>query len=940
MNLIAFLLTLLSVAVTVTVSCSGNKAQQATNPASETSFSGGVRPTALSREAAVIRSKQVNKVSYKLMFYLAGNRDEFEGKTSVQFDLKARAREASKDLFLDFSEGSLRTVTVNGKQIDDLTDKDRYDGNKIHFPLSELKTGTNTIEIAYSHPFSKDGSGLHKFVDPADQRVYLYSDFEPYDAHRVFPCFDQPDLKATYELTAEVPEDWQVVSSTLPKEINGLPEGRKVWIFPQTLPFSTYVFSLHAGPYHVWKSTAKEIPLRLLARKSLAKYVDKEEWFEITRAGLDFFSIQFGVPYPFGKYDQVIVPDFNSGAMENVGAVTFSERFVYRTAVTLERRRGRASTILHEMAHMWFGNLVTMRWWNGLWLNESFASFMAAWATDEATKFKGSWQAFFHGDKGWAYTDDQLVTTHPIELPVADTDVALTNFDGITYGKGAAALKQLRYFLGDDDFREGLQRYFQRFSFKNTTLADFVRMLSEASSQDVGRWQRAWLQSSGVNTVRADWACEPDARSGKSRISKLNLVQSGGSELRPHKSEVAFFRFPKGQSKLTAPLVADEESFPVLYSSEETPVRDALKEPCPDLVFPNFRDLDYVKVELDDASLKVAKKHLSQIQDAFTRQMLWHTLWEMVIDGKLSAAEYGKSVLKHVGAEKDAQVLGSILKTMVGRGASDPSVLKFLSGEQRKKFATHVESFYRQQFNKASAGSDFQLIWYNHYLNAIHNRAGLNWAHRVLAGKENPKGMELDQERRWDLILVLARNGAKDARELIAAELENDSTDIGQKTAITAEVSIPDAATKKEWLEKIANGSMPVPKLKPSMGAFYLLGQEELTANATDTYFDTVARLSASLQKTDEQLLTRFAWGMFPPFCEEQLVQRATDFLSSHSNLHPAAVKAIKIGRQQAERCIRARTLAMPAPASATSAAPAQPDSDPSPSPHDGDGQT
>jgi aminopeptidase N len=299
--------------------------------------------------------------------------------------------------------------------------------------------------------------------------------------------------------------DWQVVTNTLSKDTNHV-DGRKSWQFPPSPVFSTYVFALHAGPYAFWKANANGIPIRLFARKSLAKYVDHQEWLKITQQGLMFYGTQFGYPYPFAKYDQIIVPDFNEGAMENVGAVTFSERYIFRTKVTQDKHMRRADTILHEMAHMWFGDLVTMRWWNGLWLNESFATFMSSWAIDQATQFTGIWQTFFTDIKTWAYREDQLVTTHPIELPVPDTDHAEANFDGITYGKGASTLKQLSFYLSEDDFREGLQRYFQKYAFKNTTLTDFIQMLSEASSQDLSKWQHSWLQTTGVNTIQTAWA--------------------------------------------------------------------------------------------------------------------------------------------------------------------------------------------------------------------------------------------------------------------------------------------------------------------------------------------------------------------------------------------------------------------------------------------------
>lgn len=910
------------------------------------------RPSALSREMAAQRSRQISRISYTLWFGLDPNRSQFEGRTIIRFELRQKAKDVGKKMLIDLEEGDIHSIILNGTPIQNLNDPERYDGHHIYFQLSELLPTSNRIEIAYSHPYSTSGNGIHRFKDPVDGQVYLYTHFEPYNAHRLFPCFDQPDLKATYELTAEVPKDWVVISNTLERETTNV-DGRKSWAFPTSLQFSTYLFALHAGPYSVWKSDADGIPIRLFSRKSVAQHVDAKEWFQITRKGLEFFGTQFGYPYPFTKYDQILVPDFNAGAMENVGAVTFSEKFIFRTRVTQDRHRSRADTILHEMAHMWFGDLVTMRWWNGLWLNESFASFMSHWAVDQATDFSGSWQAFFSGMKQWAYWEDQLVTTHPIELPVQDTDQAESNFDGITYGKGASVLKQLRFYIGEDEFIEGLQRYFQKFSFKNTNTSDFIKMLSEASNKDLSQWQHSWLHTAGLNTLKVNWECETDAETQKSKISKFDLLQSSptgtsqnsspneGNDLRIHKTEIALLQFPKGKNKNNIPLKVDQ-TFAVTYSAASTPVKEAIGKPCPVLVFPNYHDQDYVKVELDATSLKETAQHLDKISDAWIRQMLWHTLWEMVIDGNIRAQDYAEIVLQKISKEKDTQVLSKVLKTLVDPNAGRNTVLKILPPSQRNELLSQIEILTRKQLLAAPGGSDLQLVWYQAYLDSAQSPQSLKFIHNILEGKQKLKGFKLDHDHKWELIQSLARNGFAQATELIQEQLEDDPSDMGQKAAIAAEAAIPTKINKNLWLERITRNSYsllepaPLPSLSPSpvpsqvapfpkstplplakmreaMWNFNLVGQEELIQAAADIYFKYLPTLALSKKIEDEEYAIWFTKAMFPALCDSAIIQKTTTILETYPNLPAPIMKRLKIGRQEEERCVKARERSLSA---------------------------
>ncbi len=908
-------LILLSCVLFTAAACSSNSPRSKPGAMdSEGATSEHLRPSAQSREQAQARAKQVAKTSYQLWFKLEndnGNNPDYQGHVTLQFDLRPKAREIGSQLPIDFEEGAIQSIEINGKKLENVADPKRYDKHRIWIELSDLNLGAkNKIEIAFTHPYSHNGNGLHRFKDPVDSKTYLYTHFEPYSAHRMFPCFDQPDLKATYELTAEVPEGWQVISNTIEKSSTG-----GVWKFPVSKVFSTYLFALHAGPYVSWKGDADGIPLRLFARKSLAQYVDHAEWLDITSRGLAFFAKEFGYAYPFVKYDQVIVPDFNAGAMENVAAITFTEYFVYRTRVTQDQKRRRANTILHEMAHQWFGDLVTMRWWNGLWLNETFATFMGTKAVDEATTFKGSWLAFFRQKTG-AYWEDQLVTTHPIEVPVPDTDVADSIFDGITYGKGASVIKQLNFRIGEDQFQDGVQRYFMKYAFKNATTWDFVKMLGEASDEDLGKWQHSWLQTAGVNTVRAEWKCKPndDEKSKiKEVISDFRLVQTAPEdhpELREHKTRIGLFYKKPPKHKL---IEKGWLSTDAKYSGPISEKGELLNKPCPDFVYPNLGDEDYVKVELDPISLGLAAHELSNFGDPLMRAMLWHTLWEMVVDGKFRAQEFADTVIEHLGKETDTQVVEGVLGNLVRAEDTRPSVIHYLGGENRAHYARKIEDYIAAKLAKSPAGSDLQLVWYLAYLRAAQSPKGIERLEHILAAKEKVPGIKIDQDRRWELLAALAQRGAPGIKDRIAEESKKDVTDIGQKAAIAADARIPDAANKRAWMDKLARKdpatALPISKLREAMRNINLVGQEELTRAELDAYFEKVATFAKAGTDSDEEYVSTYTRLLYPAICDPAVVERTSETLRKYPELPAYVVKALKMGRQEEQRCIRARAF-------------------------------
>ena len=680
-------------------------------------------------------------------------------------------------------------------------------------------------------------------------------------------------------------------------------DGKKVWAFPPTPLLSTYLFALIAGDYTSWKADADGIPMRLFARKSLKQWVDYKEWFDVTRKGLEFYATEFGYPYPYSKYDQILVPDFDEGAMENAGAITFTERYVFRTKVPQRKRLRRAGTILHEMAHMWFGDLVTMKWWNGLWLNESFAEFMSSWS-GSATQFKGSWQDFFADDKGWAYWQDQLNTTHPIELPVADTDHAFSNFDGITYGKGASVIKQLRYYLGEDDFREGLQRYFQKYALRNSTLADFTKMLAEASEKDLGPWQEAWLTTPGANTVQANWACGDDHK-----ISKFELIQGNAPEsntLRPHRAQIALFAQKNGK-------YVAKEIIPVTYSQEKTLVGEAIGKACPEFVYPNYQDQDYVKVLLDPVTQKKTLEVLKHIEEPMVRQMVWAALWDQVVDGVLSPKTYVQTAVDNLGAERDLFVLPQVIDTLAHNSWDIETAMKFIPPAGREPLYGQIEDLYSKELHASPAGSDLQLVWFDAYAGAVHTPKGLDFIAKLLKRKATLPGFKVDQEVRWTLVTALARNGYVGAKEMIETEYKADPSHFGQQNRLKALAGIPTEENKMSWMDQIihtaqtgaANPDLSSSDLRTIMSHLNGLGQETLTEEWIPKYFGALAQAAHS---TDEEFMSTYTRDLFPRICSQKAIDLTKQALVS--GLPAQAEKHLKTHLQEEERCLRARRLA------------------------------
>jgi aminopeptidase N len=853
--------------------------------------------TGLSEVEAQKRANLISEVHYDLDFSIIPAKDYFYGTSMISFDLKS----VPDELTVDFDGGKVQAVMAEGKKL-------TYDYNDKFITLkSGLKKGANKLSIIFEHPYSKDGSGLYRFNDPEDKETYLYTDFEPYDANKLFPHFDQPDLKATYTVAATVPKHWVVITST--RETSQSPSKMKDfsdWVFPKSKKFSSYIFSFHAGPYKIWEDKEAKIPSRLLVRQSMAKYVDPQEWFTPTRQGFEFFAKYFDYAYPFVKYDQIIVPDFNSGAMENVAAVTFSERYVSRGAESRDDRERRASVILHEMAHMWFGNLVTMKWWDDLWLNESFATYMAAKAMYEATEFEESWRSFYDSMKQWAYWEDQLVTTHPILTPVPSTEQAFANFDGITYGKGASVLKQIDYVLGEAAFKKGVQNYFKKHAFSNATLSDFVGSLGKAHGKPLTQWSTEWLEKESLNSIRVEYSCQ----GGK--IAKFQLIQSAPEQyptLRQHKTEIGLIYKGKDGSYEVG------KTLPVLYSKDLTPLTSSFKgDNCPDGVYPNYRDNDYVKVQLDGKSEKLALSGISKIKDPMLRSMFWQAMWDMVRDGKMVASKYFTLLEKNMDKEDDVKIVKSILSKAVGKYHTSSGVVHYYPHKTNADLKVvqtaegKLEALIWKGLEEAEPGSNLQKEYFHYAVRSTTSEAKQKKLLAMLTGKEKFKDLEIDQDKRWHIIKQLSLLGAKGINALAKQEKGKDGSSMGQQAFIASEVLRPEKNLKLKWYKAITmeKPTLSLAEMKQVMYNSFPPSQIQITKQVSGAFFKDLDRL---LKTADSGFLRSFARGLAPSFCDSESEQNLKKYLKSRPNLNPSVMKTLRVEMQENQRCQRARKL-------------------------------
>ena len=772
--------------------------------------------TNLTREEARQRAAVVSDASYDVALDLTLDGERFGSVTTLTF-----AAQPGASTFVDLVDGELTSVTLNGRELD----LSAYADSRIAIDGLEAR---NELVVTGTCLYSHSGEGLHRFVDPTDDRVYLYTQFEVPDARRVFATFEQPDLKAQFTFHVTAPAHWKVVSNSPTPEPITLDGGSAVWHFEPTKTMSTYITALVAGEYHEVRDTYAgsygQIPLGVFCRQSLVPFLDADDIFAITKQGFEFFEGAFQMGYPFGKYDQLFVPEYNMGAMENAGAVTFRDEMIFRSRQTVSAYEQRANTILHEMAHMWFGDLVTMKWWDDLWLNESFAEFAAHHSSVKATRFTDAWTGFTNSRKNWAYRQDQLPTTHPIAADNYDLHAVEANFDGITYAKGASALKQLVAWVGEDDFFAGLRAYFAKHAYGNTELKDLLVALSEASGRELDSWAAEWLQTSGVNTLRADFDVDDQGR-----FTRFDVVQTATEEyptLRRHRIAIGLYdRGDDGRLVRTERIETD-------VRDERTTITELVDQRRPDLILLNDDDLTYAKIRLDEGSFDTLLAGIGNFAESLPRALCWGSAWDMTRDAELPSARFVDLVLAGVGTESDLTAVSSLLR----QGHS--AINLFTSDENRPALARRWEQGVAELLSSAEAGSDHQLAFARALASAA---TSADLLRQVLDG--SVEGLELDADLRWTYIRGLARLGDADEAE-IDAELARDDTNQGRENAAGARARRPDAEAKAEaWRKVVEDASTPNETRRQIAEGFQVPGQAELLEPYVDRYLkmaDTV----------------------------------------------------------------------------------------------------
>jgi aminopeptidase N len=833
--------------------------------------------TNLTREEAQERASVVAPSEYVVELDLSGESTErFGSITTIRFSATPGG-----STFADLVDGTIISITLNGVSIDPQV----YADSRI--PLHDL-AADNELRVEATCLYSHSGEGLHRFVDPVDDRVYLYTQFEVPDARRVFTTFEQPDLKATFEFHITAPSHWSVTSNSPTPAPTEAESGASTWHFAPTKPMSTYITALVAGDYHsisdVYDGEYERIPLGIFCRQSLIEHLDADEIFTVTKQGFAFFEGAFEMGYPFGKYDQLFVPEYNMGAMENAGCVTFRDELIFRSRQTVAAYEQRANTILHEMAHMWFGDLVTMKWWDDLWLNESFAEFAAHHSSVNATRFTEAWTGFTNNRKNWAYRQDQLPSTHPIAADNYDLHAVEANFDGITYAKGASALKQLVAWVGEKDFFAGLRSYFAKHSYGNTELKDLLVELEAASGRQLTDWADEWLQTSGVNTLRADF--EVDENGTFSSFAIEQTANEAYPTLRRHRVAIGFYNRIEGRLVRTERIEVD-------VRGASTPVNDLLNHRAPDLILVNDDDLTYAKIRLDQRSFETLVESIGTFEESLPRALCWGSAWDMTRDAELPAQDFVDLVLAGVGTESDLTAVAALLR----QGQSAVSI--YTSDANRPAVAERWESGLRGLVAGAAPGSDHQLAFVRAYAGAA---SGPGHLRDLLAG--GLAGLEVDADLRWTLVKALARIGDADESE-IAAELARDDTNSGRENAAAARAIRPLAEAKAEaWQRAAVDPDTPNETRRQIAVSFQVGGQADILDPYVDTYLSMADTIVDDLGVWIGQVALIY---LFPLANPSVAALEKVDAWLATTSAPAAAIRYVSEGRDDLARALRAQ---------------------------------
>ena len=826
----------------------------------------------ISRVEATERAAHLYVESYNVTLDVTTGDQSFYAKSEVSFTCNT----PGYSTFIDACGRKVISATLNGVNID-TTD---FDGESIF--LNNL-AAQNHLLIEIEGVYSKSGEGLQRSVDPSDGEVYLYSQGETAYCRHMFPCFDQPSLKASFTFSVITPGHWEAISNNpvASKETVG---DKAHWSFTTTPRIPMYLAALIAGPYshvHDVYNGGKEVPLGIYCRKSMAQYLDPEDIFLVTKQGFDYFEKTFGLAYPFDKYDQIAVVDFNFGAMENAGAVTFREDLlVFRSHMPEKMYMSRANVILHEMAHMWFGDLVTMSWWDDLWLNESFAEFMAYLAMAEGTRFKGGWAGFNSERKNWAYRQDQLSSTHPIVADMVDIEAVNANFDGITYAKGASVLQQLVAHVGRENFVSALQKYFAKHAWENTTLKDLFDQLEAASGRSLDSWAATWLQTAGVNTLRPVLANDGDTYTSVSIKQEAPVVPAGSRELRPHRLAIGLYDIVAGSINLRTSIELD-------VAGELTLVPQLAGQKTADLLIINDRDLSYAKIRFDARSLKTLAAHLGNIADPLTRALCWAAVWDMHRDGEISSNDFIEIALAGLPGESDDAVVNITLSQM------HTSVEAYCTDSERNTMRIKLADGVSALLENAAAGSDLQMLYARAFAQNAVTPEHVESVRGLLNG--SAPGLIVDADQRWFFMIALSERGALTKAEL-DAELARDNTTSGNCFYETAIAAAPTAQAKEYAWNKIVNEEIQTSVRTALVTGFQRPIQREILASFVDRYFESII---AVWDSKSYEGAAKIVSGLYPTWIVSQsTVDKTSQWLNSTGKDSPAVLRKLVIEAQ------------------------------------------
>ncbi len=848
----------------------------------------------LTREEAAARAQLLRLRRYEVTLDLTTSETTFETTTSVTFD----ATDPGAETFIDFIGEAVHTVVLNGRRLDH--DK-LYDGARVRIPHL---AASNHLLIEATGVYMNTGEGLHRFVDPVDQEVYLYTQFEVADCRRMFPVFEQPDLKAAFAFTVTAPANWQIISNEptptpIPRGLRQIP-GRPApvevatWAFAPTPPLPCYITALIAGSYDVMRDSvvtgAKEVPLGVYCRRSLTPYLDADNVLDCTKRGFAFFEKEFGVPYPFDKYDQVFTPEYNMGAMENAGAVTFNETYVFRAKVPQALVERRGLTILHELAHMWFGNLVTMHWWDDLWLNESFAEWASTTCQTEATQWRSAWTTFAIAEKAWAYAQDQLSSTHPIVANIRTLEDVQVNFDGITYAKGASVLKQLVAYVGREAFTNGLRAYFLRHAWSNTTLADLLRELEATSGRELTSWSKDWLETAGVNTLSARVETTDDGI-----ITSAVVEQTATEEypvLRPHRLGIGLYEVDGDGLRRRRFIETD-------IAGAVTPIPELIGEHRPAVLLVNDEDLAYAKIRLDGPSLDAARTHLSGDVDSLPRALILGAAWDMTRDAESSASDFVAISASALARIEDSTMLRVLL------GQVSVAATLYTAPARRDAVVTDLALTLRELTERAQPGSDAQLQFITAFSQLARSQEDLGWLAGLLAGSQKLPGLAVDTEMRWTLVTSLAAGGWF-ARAEIDAEQERDNTSTGRERAARALASRPTEEAKQEaWRAAVETDGLPNQMVEAIGQGFNRVHDVTLLQPFLDRYHDALSDVWASRTHAIAEGIVE---GFYPiRLADSALLECTQAWLTEHPDAPAGLRRLVSENRDRVQRALAAQ---------------------------------